>query len=112
MKTIEHVTGARQKRGYGGHVSRRHVRGHRFDLRARRAHALPKGRQRVAPFAFADMDHRTAFQVQNHRQVAMSLTDGDFVDRDPPQVLELGPAEPPLQVLLLDLLDAVSYTHL
>ena len=51
---------------------------------------LPEGLQRVSPLAVADEDHRTAFKVQDDRQVAMALGDGDFVDGDLAEVLELG----------------------
>src|SRR5262249_8722639 len=63
--------------------------------------------QRVGPLAVADEDHRPALQVHHHRQVAVPLGDGDLVDGDGVQVLELGLGKAPLQVALLDVLDQV-----
>src|SRR5262249_60393668 len=51
--------------------------------------------------------HRPAVQVHHDGQVPVPPGDGDLVDGDVPQVLELGPGVPPGQVALLDVLDQV-----
>ena len=74
----------------------------------------PLGRSRFqngfsasAPLPSPTKTTAAALQVQDHRQVAVPLGDGDLVDGDVPQVLELGLGEPPRQVALLDVLDQV-----
>ena len=57
--------------------------------------------------AVADEDDRPALEVQDDRQVAVSLGDGDLVDGDLPQVLELGLGVAAAEVALLDVLDDV-----
>ena len=85
----------------------RHVHGHRLDLGPAGPQPLPERLQRIGPLAIADEDHRPALQVHDHRQVAVPLGDGDLVDGDGPEVLELGLGEAPRQVALLDVLDQV-----
>ena len=68
---------------------------------------LPERLQGVGPLAVADEHHRAAVQVQHDRQVAVALADGDLVDGDVPQVLELGLGIAARQVALLDVLDQV-----
>ena len=66
-----------------------------------------KGFKRVGPLAVADEDHGAAVQVQDDRQVAVPLGDGDLVNGDAPQVLEIGLGVAATKVALLDVLDHV-----
>jgi hypothetical protein len=75
--------------------------GHSLDLRLAATEPLPKGLQRFGPLAIADEHHRSAVQVQDHRQVAVPLGDGDLVDGEVAQVLELGLGEATREVALL-----------
>jgi hypothetical protein len=59
-------------------------------------------------FAVADEDDDAAFEVEHHGEVAVPLADGDLVDGQQAQMLELGLGEMILQVPLLDILDGVS----
>src|SRR5207244_9001620 len=84
-----------------------HVGGDGLDLGPGPPQPPPEGRQGVPALAPADMDHRPALQIQHDGQVAVPPADGDFVDGELPEVLQLGAAEAAGQVLLLDLLDEV-----
>src|SRR5512135_1714756 len=88
-------------------VGRRHVHRHRLDLRLAALEPLPEGLQCLGPLAVADEDHRSAVQVQDDGQGAVPLGDGDLVDGESAQVLELGPGEAAGEVALLDVLDHV-----
>ena len=77
-------------------------------LAVRRPQALPERLQGLGALAVADEDHRAAAQVQDHGQVAMPLADGDLVDGDLLELLQLGLAEAALdRCALLDVLDDV-----
>ena len=49
----------------------------------------------------ADEDDGTALQVEDHGQVAMPLTDGDFINGDLAQLLQLRLGEVQLEINLL-----------
>jgi hypothetical protein len=93
--------------GDGQDVGLRHVEGDRFDLRSRRTQAAPEGIQGVGAFAVADEDDGAALEIEHHGEVAMSFADGDLVDGQQTQVLELGLRETLLQVPFLYVLDGV-----
>ncbi len=92
-------------------IRRRHVDGHRFDLGPAALQAFPEGFQGFDALAVSHEHHRPRVQVQDHRQVTLPPADGDFIDGDLPQVVELDPAEFAAEIPLLDVLDEVP-THL
>jgi hypothetical protein len=65
------------------------------------------GRSRFQNGFSASAPLPAGLEVQDQGQVAMPLADGDLVDGDVPQVLQLRPGEPPRQVALLHVLDQV-----
>jgi hypothetical protein len=88
-------------------VSHRHVRGHRADFRPAGAQASPERVQGRRALAFAHEDHGAADQVQHYGQVAMPFGDGNLVDGDLLELMELGLAVMLLEVAFLDLFDGV-----
>ena len=66
---------------------------------------LPERFQRLFAFPFADEEDRAAFQIHHNGEVPVSLADADLVDGDHFRFLELRFAEPPLEVLLVDVAD-------
>ena len=107
VEVIEHVYGPRQVVAHRPDVGRRHVRGHRFDLGPRPPQPPPERLEGIDTLAVADKHHRSGEQVQHHRQVAMALADGDLVDGDLLELVQLGLAETLLQGAGLDVLDHV-----
>src|SRR5437899_1253016 len=107
MKAIKDQSGVGQSPGDGVDVGRTHVRGHGLDLSPTASQPLPEGFQGVCSLAPADVDDGPAFQVQDNRQVAVAVADGDFVDGNLSQLLQLGSAEAAAQILLVNLLDEV-----
>ncbi len=53
------------------------------------------------------MHHRSAVQVQHHRQVFVPVTDADLIDGQMFEMLEPDLLEPPVQVAFLNVLDRV-----
>ena len=107
VEVVEHDHGLGQVGRDRLSVRRRHVHGHRLDLRPAGPQPLPERLECVGPPAVADEDDRPAHQVHDDRQVAMPLGDSDLVDGDPLEVLQLGLGEAAREIALLDLLDRV-----
>jgi hypothetical protein len=107
VKAIEHQRRLRKVLLDRQNVGLRHVEGDGFDLRSRRTQAPPERLQGLGSLAVADEDDGAAFEVEHHGEVAMPLADGDLVDAQETQMLELGLGEALLQVPLLDVLDGV-----
>ena len=55
----------------------------------------------------SDKDHTPGVQIQNDCQILLALGDGDLIDSDLSQVLQLGPGEALVQKAFLDVLDQV-----
>src|SRR6516165_1778523 len=85
----------------------RHVHRDRLDLRSGPSQPLPEWFQRVSSLAVADEDHSTALEVQNDCHVAVALSDGNLVDGDLMEVLQLGLGVAAAEVALLDVLDDI-----
>ena len=68
------------------------------DLGPGPAQPLPEGLQGLHAFAVADEHHGAAEQVEHHGEVVMALADGDFIDGDLLELVQLGLAEAALQV--------------
>ena len=92
-------------------IGRRPVHRHGLDLGRAAFQAFPEGFESIGPFALSHKHDRPGFQVQDHRPVSIPPADGDFIDRDPTQVLELDAAEPAAQGAFLNAFDQVP-THL
>src|SRR3954454_10206478 len=92
---------------HGPEVGGRHIGRHRLDPGPSPAQAFPEAFQGFDAFAVADEHHGAAVEVEHHGDVAMSLADGDFIDGDLFELVQLGFAEAPLQVAGLDVLDGV-----
>ena len=73
VETIEHQPGIGQMGRDGVDVRGRHIRGHGLDLGPRTAEPGPEILQGVPAFSPADVNHRSAFQVQDDRQVDVPL---------------------------------------
>ena len=69
--------------------------------------AFPERNQGIGPLAPADEDHRSALQIQHHGEVAVAVADGDFVDGQPPKMLQFGLAEASDQVAFQEMLDGI-----
>ena len=107
VEVVEHVDRTRQMLAHRPDVGPAHVGGHGLHLGMGRPQPPPERGQGLDALAIADEDHGPAVQVEHHREVAVPLADGDLVDGDLPEVLQLGLAETPLQMPLLDVLDDV-----
>ena len=78
---------------HGTDIGWRHVGGHRLEAHFLTFEPSPERLQGLGAFAVADEDHGPAFQVQDHRQVAVPFADGDFVDGDLLELVQLGRAK-------------------
>ena len=85
----------------------RHVGGHGLDLGPGTTQPLPERLQGLDAFAVADEHHGPGEQIEDHGQVAVPLADGDFIDGDLLELVQLGLAEAALQGAGLDVLDGV-----
>ncbi len=93
-------------------VGCRYVHGHYLDLGSAGLELLPERLQGVARLAVTNENHCPGLEIQDEGQIAMSLADGDFVDGDVSQVLQLGLGEVTRrdamrEVILLDVLEQV-----
>ena len=69
-------------------VAGTHIGRHRFDSHLRRPPELaPKGGESAAPLALANVNHRTAVQIQDDSNKAL-LAHIDFIDSNSPELLE------------------------
>lgn len=91
----------------GMDIGGRQVHGHGLDRRTTAFQAFPEGVEGLGPLAVSHKHDRPGVQVQNHGEVSMSSTDGDFIDGDPTQGFEFAPAEPATEGTLLDAPDQV-----
>ena len=98
MEVIEHMHRPGQVVAHGPDVGGRHVGGHGLDLGPGAPQPLPEGFQGVDAFAVADEHDGAGEQIEHHGQVAMSLADGDLIDGDLLELVQLGLAEAALQV--------------
>ena len=96
MKAIEHERRIREIGLHGINVGRRHICGNGLDVRPTGTQAFPEGNQRISAFSVADKDDGTAFQVQDEGDIAMSFADGNLINGDLSQVLQLRFAERPM----------------
>jgi len=88
-----------------GNVCLRHIHGNGPDSCSRGFQTFPEGLQCVGSFAFAYEHDCPGVQVENYRQVVMSVTDADLIDGNPFEPLEGRLEEMSAEVRLLDLLD-------
>ncbi len=107
MEVIEHVDRFGQVVTHRADVRLRHVGGHGDDLGAGATQALPQRLEGSDAFAVADEDDGAADQVEHHGQVAVSLADGDFIDGELLELVQLGLAEATFQRAGLDVLDGI-----
>src|SRR5713101_4708441 len=107
MEVIEHVHRSGKVVAYGPDVGGRHVGGDRDDLGPRPTQPPPKRLQGLDAFAVADENHSPRAEVEDHRQVMMPLADGDLIDGDFLEFVQLGLAKATLQGMSLDVLDGV-----
>jgi len=66
-------------------------------LETAKANAWGMSMETTSILAFADEDGHAGVEVEHHGQVLVPFPDGDLVDAEPPQTLELGAAEFPRQ---------------
>jgi hypothetical protein len=85
----------------GVDVGLRHVAGDGPHLGPRGTQSLPKGRQGLGAFAVPHEHNRAAAKVEDQGKVAMAFADGQLVDGDLLEVLELRlGAAPPMSPTL------------
>ena len=107
VEVVEDVDRVRQVVPHGPDVSRGHVGGDGGDPGPRPPQAFPEGFQGLHALAVADEHHGAGQQVEDHGEVMTPLADGDFVDGDLLELVQLGLAEAALQTAGLDVLDGV-----
>jgi hypothetical protein len=93
MKVIENDRGRWQVFRDGTYVGLGHAHGHGLDACPGSPQPSPERLQRFGPVAIADKDHTPGVQIQNDCQILLTLADGDLVDGDLSQVLQLRPGE-------------------
>jgi hypothetical protein len=91
----------------GADISRGQIGGHGFEAHLLAPEDFPEPFQSFGTFALADINDSTIFQVKHDGQVAMPFTDGDFIDGDLLEFVELWERKSSDQVSFLNIFDDV-----
>ena len=98
VEVIEDVDGLRQVFADGKDVSGRHVGGDGLTIFAWAFFSRSqKGSQGLGALAAADEDDRSGVQIEHDGEIAVAVADGDFIDGDALDALELRLAEAGLE---------------